>query len=72
VSTTTSKGTPTSPSPSNRQPAEPGATDETDAELEIAFPVETDIVIHANGDVTIADLPQELQHLLALLNGGHP
>jgi len=34
--------------------------------------VETDIVIHANGDVTIADLPQELQHLLALLSGPRP
>ena len=66
MSITTSKGTPPSPSPNNRLPSDPKAG------LDIAFPVETDIVIHANGDVTIADLPQELQHLLALLSGPRP
>lgn len=40
-----------------------------DAPTVIRFPVETDIIIGRDGEVIIADLPQELEALRALL--GH-
>jgi hypothetical protein len=69
VSTTTSKETHLSPSLTNNTSESPL---DTSAWTELPFPVETDIIIHANGDVTIADLPYELRDLAMLLGSEGP
>lgn len=61
MSTTPSKATPISPSATSEFPGN------TEDSAGMRFPIETDILITVNGDVIIADLPEELQALLLRL-----
>ena len=64
MSSTTSKTTPPSQSPDSDDLIEP------DTGADLLFPVETDIIIDAAGNVTITDLPQELVELAFRLGNG--